>query len=83
MNPVVEIHKNDDLIIEEYVRRQGGMGLVWYVPDFANTQVGTLIRERVKCTMQKGRILFTCPALNEFLKGYFSTDEGIFCGCVC
>ena len=46
MNPVIEIHKKDDLIIKEY---------------FANTQVGTLIRERVKCTTQKGRILFTCP----------------------
>ena len=39
MNPVVEIHKNDDVIIEEYVQRQGGIGLDWYVPDFANTQV--------------------------------------------
>ena len=34
--------------------------------DFANTQVKTLIRERVKCTTQRGRILFTCPPLNEF-----------------
>ena len=66
MNPVVEIHKNDDIIIEEYVRRQGGIGLDWYVPDFANTQVGTLIRERVKCATQRGKILFTCPPLNEF-----------------
>ena len=66
MNPVVEIHKNDDVIIEEYVQCQGGIGLDWYVPDFANTQVKTLIRERVKCTTQRGRILFTCPPLNEF-----------------
>ena len=66
MNPVVEIHKNDYVITKEYVRRQGGIGLDWYVPDFANTQVGTLIRERVKCATQRGRILFTCPPLNEF-----------------
>ena len=66
MNPVVEIHKNDDVIIEEYVQCQGGIALDWYVPDFANTQVKTLIRERVKCTTQRGRILFTCPPLNEF-----------------
>ena len=66
MNPVVEIHKNDDVIIEENVQHQGGIGLNWYVPDFANTQVKTLIRERVKCTNQRGRILFTCPPLNEF-----------------
>ena len=65
MNLVVEIHKNDDIIIEEYIRCQGGIGLDWYVPDFANTQVGTLIRERVKCTTQRGKILFTCPPLNE------------------
>ena len=66
MNPVVEIHKNDNVIIEEYVQHQGGIGLDWYVPDFANTQVKTLIRERVKCATQRGRILFTCPRLNEF-----------------
>ena len=66
MNPVVEIHKIDDIIIEEYVQCQGGIGLDWYVPDFANTQVKTLIRERVMCATQRGRILFTCPPLNEF-----------------
>ena len=61
MNPVVEIYKNDDVVIEEYVQHQGGIGLDWYVPDFKNTQVKTLIRERVKCATQRGRILFTCP----------------------
>ena len=66
MNPVVEVHKNNDLIIEQYVQRQGGIGLNWYVPDFANTQVKYLIRDRVRCTTQKGRILFTRPPLNEF-----------------
>ena len=66
MNPVVEIHKNNDVIIEEYVQHQDGISLDWYVPDFANTQVKTLIRERVKCTTQRGRILFTYPPLNEF-----------------
>ena len=66
MNPVVEIHKNEDVIIEEYVQHQGGIGLDWYVPDFKNIQVKTLIRERVKRTTQRGRILFTCPPLNEF-----------------
>ena len=66
MNPVVEIHKNNDVVIEEYVQCQGGIGLDWYVPDFKNTQVKTLIRERVKCVTQRGRIPFTCPPLNEF-----------------
>ena len=61
MNPLVEIHKNEDVIIEEYVQCQGGVGLDWYVPDFKNAQIKTLIRERVKCTTQRGRILFTCP----------------------
>ena len=61
MNPVVEIHKNDDVIIEEYIQCQGGISLDWYVPDFANTQVKYLIKERVKCATQRGRILFTCP----------------------
>ena len=66
MNPVVEIHKNDNVIIEEHIQRQGGRGLDWYVPDFANTQVKTLTRERVKYATQRGRILFTFPPLNEF-----------------
>ena len=66
MNPVVEIQKNEDVIIEEYIQRQGGIGLDWYVPDFKNTQVKTLIKERVKCVTQRGRILFTCLPLNEF-----------------
>ena len=66
VNPVVEIHKNDDVIIEEYVQHQGGIGLDWYEPDFKNMQVKTLIREIVKCATQRGRILFTCPPLNEF-----------------
>ena len=39
MNPTVELHKNDDIVIKEYVKRQGGIGLDWYVPDFDNTQV--------------------------------------------
>ena len=33
---------------------------------FANTQVKYLIRDRIKCTTQRDRILFTCPPLNEF-----------------
>ena len=67
MNPVVEIHKNEDVFIEEYIQRQGGIGLDWYVPDFKNTQVKTLIKERVKCIMQRGRILFTCPLIKLIL----------------
>ena len=81
INPVVEIHKNKDVIIEEYVQRQGGIGLDWYVPDFKNTQVKTLIRERVKCTTQRGRILFTCPPLNKFFP--MSTFElDLATGCI-
>ena len=66
MNPTVELHKNDDIVIKEYVKRQGGIGLDWYVPDFANTQERVLIKNRVKCNMQRGRILFNCPPLNKF-----------------
>ena len=61
INPVVEIHKNEDIIIKEYVQCQGEIGLDWYVPDFKNTQVKTLIKERVKYVTQRSRILFTCP----------------------
>ena len=66
MNPIVEIHKNNEVIIKEFIQRQGGIGLDWYVPDFANTQVKTLIKNRVRCATQRGRILFTCLPLNKF-----------------
>ena len=74
MNPVVEIHKNEDVIIKEYVQCQGGIGIDWYVPDFKNTQVKTLIRERVKCATQRGRILSTCPPLILFPTSTFELD---------
>ena len=66
MNTRVELHKNDDIDIEEFVRRQGAIGLNWYVPDFCNTRVGVLIKNRLKCNTTRGRILFNCPPLNEF-----------------
>ena len=53
MNPTVELHKNDDIVIEEYVKRHSAIGLDWYVPDFAYTQVRVLIRNRVKCNTQR------------------------------
>ena len=31
INLIVEVHKNNDLIIEEFVQQQGGIGLDWYV----------------------------------------------------
>ena len=66
MNPTVELHKNDDIVIEEFIRRQGAISLDWYVPDFCNTRVGALIKNRLKCNTTRGRILFNCPPLNEF-----------------
>ena len=61
MNPRVELHKNDDIVIKEFIRRQGAIGLNWYVPDFCNTRVGVLIKNRLKCNTTRGRILFNCP----------------------
>ena len=66
MNPTVDLHKNDDIIMEEYVRRQSAISLDWYVPDFCNTWVGVLIQNRIKCNTARGRILFNCPPLNKF-----------------
>ena len=33
MNLTVELHKNYDIIFEEYISRQGAITLDWYVPD--------------------------------------------------
>ena len=36
-NPTVNLHKMNDEIIKEFVRRQGTIALDWHVPDFGNT----------------------------------------------
>ena len=52
--------------IEEFIRRQGTIGLDWYVPNFCNTLVGGLIKNRLPIETTRGRILFNCPPLREF-----------------
>ena len=66
MNPTVNLHKNDDEVIKEFIRRQGAVGLDWYVPNFCNTQVEDLIKERLRIETTRVRILFNCPPLREF-----------------
>ena len=66
MNPTVDLHRMDDIVIEEFVKRQGTIGLDWYVPDFCNTRVGVLIKNRLPINATRGRILFNCPPLREF-----------------
>ena len=47
MNPTVDLHKTDDIVIEEFIKRQGTIGLDWYVPDLCSTRVGILIKKRL------------------------------------
>ena len=47
MNPTVDLHKTDDIVIEEFIKRQGTISLDWYVPDLCNTRVGILIKNRL------------------------------------
>ena len=68
MNPTVELHRTKEEAIEEFVRRHGTINLDWYVPDFCNTRVGDLIKKRLQLETMEGRILFSSPALSEFLK---------------
>ena len=42
MNPTVDLHRTD-----EFIKRQGTIGLDWYVPDLCNTRVGILIKNRL------------------------------------
>ena len=37
MNPTVDLHRTDDIVIKEFIQRRGTIGLDWYVPDFCNT----------------------------------------------
>ena len=71
MNPTVDLHRTDDIVIEEFIKRQGTIGLDWYVPDLCNTWVGILIKNRLPINTTQGRILFNCPLLSEF----FSTSN--------
>ena len=68
MNSTVELHRSKEEAIKEFVRQQGTIALDWYVPDFRNTRVGDLIRERLPIETTEGRILFSCPPLSEFFK---------------
>ena len=68
MNPTVDLHRTKEEAIKEFVRQHGTISLDWYIPDFCNTRVGDLIRERLPIETTEGRILFSCPPLNEFFK---------------
>ena len=68
MNPTVELHRTKEDTIKEFVRKHGTIALDWYVPDFCNTRVGDLIKERLPLEITEGRILFRCPTLGEFFK---------------
>ena len=68
MNPTVDLHRTKEEAINEFVRQHCTISLDWYVPDFHNTRVGDLIRERLPIETTEGRILFSCPPLSEFFK---------------
>ena len=73
MNPTVDLHKTDNEVIKEFIRRHGAIGLDWYVPNFSNTRVGDLIKDRLPIETTRGRILFNCPPLREYF--YTTTFE--------
>ena len=65
-NHTVESHKTKEEAIKEFVRQHGTIALDWYVPDFYNTRVSNLIKERLPLETTEGRILFSCPPLSKF-----------------
>ena len=68
MSPTVDLHRTKEEAIKEFVRQHGTISLNWYIPDFHNTRIGNLIRERLPIETTKGRILFSCLPLSEFFK---------------
>ena len=68
VNPTVELYKNKDESIKDFVRKHGTIALDWYVPNFSNTRVGDLIEQRLPIETADGRIVFSCPTLSEFFK---------------
>ena len=68
MNPTMELHRTKEDAIKEFIQKHGTIALDWYVPDFCNTRVGDLIKDRLPLKTTEGRILFGCPTLGEFFK---------------
>ena len=68
VNPTVELHKNKDESIKDFVRKHGTIALDWYVPNFSNTRVGDLIEQRLPIETADGKIVFSCPTLSEFFR---------------
>ena len=68
MNPTAEVHRTKEEAIKEFVQQHSTISLDWYVPNFCNTRVGDLIKERLPLENTEGRILFCCPPLSEFFK---------------
>ena len=67
-NHTVESHKTKEEAIKEFVRQHGTIALDWYVPDFCNTRVSDLLKERLPLETTECRILFSCPPLSKFFK---------------
>ena len=61
MSPTMDLHRTKEKAIKEFVRQHGTISLDWYVPDFRNTRIGDLIRERLPIETTEGRILSSCP----------------------
>ena len=68
MNLTVDLYKTDDKVIREFVWRNSTIGLDWYVPNFSNTLVGDLIKDRVKIKTTRSRTLFNCQPLREYFR---------------
>ena len=68
MNPTVELHRTKEDAIKEFLWKHGTITIDWYVPDFCNTRVGDLIKEKHPLETTEGRILFRCPTLGKFFE---------------
>ena len=68
MNPMVNLHKTDEELIMEFVMKECSISLDWYVPNFCNTRVADIIKERLPIETTRGKILFNCPPLREFFQ---------------
>ena len=66
MNPTVNLHRTDKELIMEFIMKEYTIGLDWYVPNFYNTRVADIIKERLPIETTESKILFNCPQLREF-----------------
>ena len=62
----MQLTRVDTEKLEEFIRNHSDVALDWYVPNFVNTRVKDLIRNRVQINPGENMVVFNSAELSEF-----------------